>query len=85
MKRMMELSLKTAQNEEEKRQTLAKRKQEDENAALAKMMANLNVSQPTKKISKLNSALIKLSSGKTYENLNRYEKTSWTKFQKNRS
>jgi len=108
MKRMMELSLKTAQNEEEKRQTLAKhkqekekkalakmmanlnnhtqkKKQEKENAAIAKMMANLNVSQPTKKISKLNSALIKLSSGKTYENLNRYEKTSWTKFQKNRS
>lgn len=42
----------------------------------------MNRPQSTQKISKLNSALMKLSSGKTYENLNRYEKTAWTKFQK---
>ena len=58
-----------------------KKKQENENAALAKKL-NMNRPQSTQKISKLNSALMKLSSGKTYENLNRYEKTAWTKFQK---
>lgn len=106
MKRMTELSLKTAQNEEEKRQTNAKRKQEDENVALAKKMANMNMKnytqkkkqenenaefakklnmnrpQSTQKISKLNSALMKISNGKTYANLNRYEKAAFTKFQK---
>ena len=58
-----------------------KKKQENENAEFAKKL-NMNRPQSTQKISKLNSALMKLSSGKTYANLNRYEKTAWTKFQK---
>ena len=50
-------------------------------ANLERKMNNMSLNK-TQKISKLNSALMKLSSGKTYENLNRYEKTAWTKFQK---